>query len=354
MSYTEFETEDAIYYLNLENHNNPVDSVPKNVQFDASIRELLDKIIENRDLSSKEKVEAYFDLMRNQMGMKILELGEFKLPLIFKTGMIGINRNSDVYFLDAFPNIKESNEEIGRMVQNDEKREEVMRAMRVLLSLYFIGKSAMIAKRKKDSPNEKIKRRDFIKIGLAFLLAGGLYLNEPTRILEKLSEDGKLSKFEEVNNAISRMTDFEQFVASTLRDAITAEKTEIIAKELREKLGRKPRIGIYYGAAHIGIKELLLDPEERKKIFEGFNPLSRHFIDPKEINRVILFLFDKKTRKFTSATKRFNVSKTIAENENPKTKPIGSRITPNKEMSRREFLARLRGSKPITRITRRG
>ncbi|GEM_PF-6814071 len=65
---------------------------------------------------------------------------------------------------------------------------------------------------------------------------------------------------------------FEPALAGSFRNAIIAEKAEkSIAPQMRQQLGRKPVIGIVYGAAHAGIVEMLKNPTQRRRQLSRVN-----------------------------------------------------------------------------------
>ncbi len=70
-----------------------------------------------------------------------------------------------------------------------------------------------------------------------------------------------------------------------LRNAITARKIEeYIVPELEQKLNRKPRLVLVYGAGHSGLKEDLQYPQLRDRVIElyagmGFPGIDRTYLD---------------------------------------------------------------------------
>lgn len=79
----------------------------------------------------------------------------------------------------------------------------------------------------------------------------------------------------------------------TLRDAIAARKLEeSIAPELQENLGRKPRIGLVYGAGHSGLKHHLRHKWVRDftlRNFRDFNFGKYRGIDRNTLDKITVF-----------------------------------------------------------------
>jgi hypothetical protein len=130
--------------------------------------------------------------------------------------------------------------------------------------LYLLGLKVI-------TKSKKITRRDFLKL---LLLAGyfGTQLGESfTYPIEgNIEEDTLTSKINRfLINLNEKIHPETHMVILTLRNLIMAQKLTTIAKELQQKIGKKPEIGIVVGARHIGIEDALkMSKKERMEIIK--------------------------------------------------------------------------------------
>ncbi|MBI5553979.1 MAG: hypothetical protein HY917_04545 [Candidatus Diapherotrites archaeon] len=117
---------------------------------------------------------------------------------------------------------------------------------------------------------------------------------------------------------------------TTVRNAITAEKAETrIAPLLRKELGRKPVIAMAWGVGHYGIKELLENPQKRKKILEETR-LTDYVT--KDYPKAIRFRLDE------SGNPQEEKEYSFSFYQKPKKDPL----KPSSPLSRREFFKKFR------------
>lgn len=118
---------------------------------------------------------------------------------------------------------------------------------------------------------KKITKRKFIKL---LALGAGLVSPITRQILTKelRTHDSKI-KFHTLWNLDNKIDELIGGKGVTkIRNAITAEKTEsFVASHLRQKLNRKPVIAMVWGFTHYGVKRLLENPIERKRILKENN-----------------------------------------------------------------------------------
>lgn len=112
-------------------------------------------------------------------------------------------------------------------------------------------------------------RRKFLGISLG-ALGTVLVSNSSTIALTKL-----INYDDETNVIWPRIMEtrynLEHTALVTLRDAINAKKIEeFVVPELTDKLGRRPRIGLVYGAAHAGMETCLKEKSHRESILKEF------------------------------------------------------------------------------------
>jgi len=125
---------------------------------------------------------------------------------------------------------------------------------------------------------EKMSRRQFIKTGLMSL--GSLYfggleiLNQFLSVVQKDQfNEGSLGR--KIERSVQ--TPEEKFhpeiygLIVTLRNELWAHKLDCVAKELKERLGYKPKIAVVVGSAHHGLEDTLQEnPQERLETIQRF------------------------------------------------------------------------------------
>ncbi|MBI1971819.1 MAG: hypothetical protein HYS53_00820 [Candidatus Aenigmarchaeota archaeon] len=97
-----------------------------------------------------------------------------------------------------------------------------------------------------------------------------------------------------VKKALSYTTELSQFYTHlALRDALTARKAEeIVAPEMEKRLGRKPRIGIVFGAGHYGMRVSIQHKRIRDAIIKAHSLVGYSCLDV-DLNAVHEFEFPK-------------------------------------------------------------
>jgi DNA polymerase IIIc chi subunit len=129
--------------------------------------------------------------------------------------------------------------------------------------LYLLGLKVI-------TKSKKITRRDFLKL-LAAAYFGTELVESFTYPRKGNIEEGTLTR--KINRSLINLNEKihpeTNMVILTLRNLIMAQKLTTIAKELQQKIGKKPEIGIVVGARHIGIEDALkMSKEERMEIIK--------------------------------------------------------------------------------------
>ncbi len=93
------------------------------------------------------------------------------------------------------------------------------------------------------------------------------------------------SKIKKIHNFFKEVNFF--YSPHILRDAVTAKKTEeFIAPEMQKRLGRKPEIGIVFGAYHSGMELSLKYKKLREGIIKFHSALNYPCLDKSHLNKV--------------------------------------------------------------------
>lgn len=83
------------------------------------------------------------------------------------------------------------------------------------------------------------------------------------------------------------------------RDALIAKKAEeVIAPEIAQRVGRKPVLGIVYGAAHVTIINMLKSPSKRRQVLSRFS--NHNYGKQPYLDRVVEMNYDKEKNRLSS------------------------------------------------------
>ncbi|MBI5226899.1 hypothetical protein HY994_06750 [Candidatus Micrarchaeota archaeon] len=152
--------------------------------------------------------------------------------------------------------------------------------------------------RRKKTEALRISRRTVLKrlgltlVGMVFGLGAGHELN-PNRSWAgvQISKPGEISGYRELFRKL-RISYTHGLPGQQLREAIVAEKISRICKNL---YGSRPAdVGIVFGAAHGGLKEMLESPGLRKQVIQSESHLHERF-NPEFTGQCIRLQFNPKT-----------------------------------------------------------
>lgn len=124
----------------------------------------------------------------------------------------------------------------------------------------------------------KLPRRKFLSMMKISALGVASYALTPIGTASLMGElkKGELPKW--MSSYGITMSDLVKGVTTECRSAITAHKAEeFVAPYLSKKLGKRPTIYIWMGAAHITLSKLLEIPGYRQDVLRGFHPIGRLF-----------------------------------------------------------------------------
>lgn len=232
MSYTHFSTGNGEYWLVHARHDAPVNEI---IFDDDRIKSLDAIVLEDCGLGSAVfSYDTYASVVRAAKG-----------------------NNVNLYTMDID-------------VNSDAKYEEIRKGLAWGGGIAAISccVAANILKRKK-----KLTRRRFLGIGAGFLaslgvfgIGYGLQKADEAIVGSRKEANGIATK------AIALETEIFDTEVATLRNAVTARKAEeFLAPMLEQKLGRKPKIAVVYGALHAGIQDCITDRELRNDIIASFS-----------------------------------------------------------------------------------
>lgn len=232
MSYTHFSTQNADYFLTLEPHG----------------EELHEDIFRSENISSLDAIV----LEDVGVGSAIFDNVEYRQ--IMRAAKDNGNR---IYTLDI-----PGSQDIDAYVEYE-------RNIVIAGAVGAIGctAAAHVLKRLK-----KMTRRRMLGLFGGTLACLGL---AALGIAPKLSqyslvESGEASWL--AKKVISAETSMIKTEAITLRNAVSAKKTEeFLAPMLMERLGRKPKIALVYGAYHAGMQDCIEDRDFRNEVLEYFS-----------------------------------------------------------------------------------
>ncbi len=247
MAYIKIETNNAIYYINLEQHDNFVDSIPKNVKLDAA----------SAEMSLQEPGFTVYGV--DTRSLFIDEIKKKKLQ----------ERAKEIFFLDPGVWAETARLEI-------RKAEKKLRPYKLgaILAKLFAAPAGIVAVGKlihtiATNGKEAINRRTFLKYGALIAL-----LSSPFILHDFLESAGKVSlKKGEASTYRKLGLRFREYIAGKgmvftrhFRNAVITERLEAaVAPKLKSILGRKPIIGVYMGAEHgLDLERMLKNPKRRR------------------------------------------------------------------------------------------
>lgn len=109
-----------------------------------------------------------------------------------------------------------------------------------------------------------ISRRDFLKLGAKIGVASYLSLPQASRIFSNIAtghfkhepdEKSFSRKAEKFSHKLEVISHPELYSILNTRNDLIAEKSEAIAKMIKEEVGRKPQLSILIGAGHTGLED---------------------------------------------------------------------------------------------------
>jgi len=198
----------------------------------------------------------------------------------------------------------------------------------------------------KKMKSQKLSRRDFIKrAGTGGALSATALASNPLFWNSLLSYGGEIKKREPLRKFEEILRRWPLTAVAEGRNAINAEKIErFIAPKLRARLGRKPVIYACFGPGHAGLKEMLQNPKKREQVLKAFNPPEAFFYQ-ENLRGCVLHKFDPKTKKwgqsvFENVMKFPKPQAKKQQNAEPKQR-LMAKLTREKKLSRRQFLRRM-------------
>lgn len=243
MGYVDFETDNAIYRVELVQHSDLI----KGTDFEA------DAIV--------------------------LELGTFSgayIPYLERSGKLQVTSTVDLAISKSIPIF------LADVDRKETIKDKFLNNPGFVLSQLFLLYSTfdMVVKKR-----QLINRRTFINMfGVLFLASESILRYLP---LAKIKDLNKLDWYRKLNSEFSNLIKSVQIEG---RNVIIAEKTEkFVAQEMRKRLGRKPRIYLTVGVGHNGIVDCLKNLQYREKLLDYFSPITDYFeedglIDCGELN----------------------------------------------------------------------
>lgn len=237
----EMETDNAQYRIYYDNHERGIDQRLLD-DCDGLIMEMM------ADYSDPEKAKEMFG--------KICANKDGSMGLL----QIAAKNKKPIYFVD----MHEKNS-----VQKDLSDIETKSVVEFLAGL-GIGSYVL----KKVIENKKMNRRNFLKLGLGTVAATylstpmfqGIVSEETVRNDSELPDENSVSrKAEKVLGNINRIIHPEmKTMTLETRNDLMAQKSETVAKNLSQKIRKKPKLALIVGARHFGIEQSLKDTEQAR------------------------------------------------------------------------------------------
>ncbi len=292
MSYIRCETKNAVYLINLERHDNFVDSIPPSQPLDAVV------------------VEQNFSEQGSQFlsgipGIKLTFLETLRSRRMDRRGV-------NAFFLDPSISREIAYEEIERADKRISRYEVgagLLKFLSTASGLVAVGK--VINNIATKESGERFSRRALLAYGAVGAAIASTYgFSDFLKSSVKTARArGETSLYRRLG---LRFRDFvsenHMFFTKYFRDAVVARKLEeIVVPQLRQSVRGKPVIGVYYGVGHgTDLERMLENPtvrakylEEGLKTAEGWRRLEGAMVEnTREMDSAMFFKWNAVERRF--------------------------------------------------------
>jgi hypothetical protein len=253
MSYTQFSTDNADYYLVYNNH---LDTNTNEIFKQSNLNNLDAIILESSGISPKNPIAIEFEKL-----IKRIEHSEKSLPIY----LVDIDLNLGGYLISF-----------------------------AFVGLHF-GIGYKLCKSAENNFKRKTNRREFLKGGFK-LFAGMAIFSGYLKKAVTVFGDGKgIPILNEAEAVLDNLPPTQLF---GLRNAIAARKTEeFIAPRLKKQFKRKPVIALVYGGGHSGLESNLKHKRMRDMVIESYKATNYLGIEKDKLNLILEIYVKNNTRK---------------------------------------------------------